>query len=66
MSERRLDRYAMSFGLYIVGYVILILGLALGAYYMHVPAHWVAVGALVLIGIGIASGVAKTRQKDPS
>jgi hypothetical protein len=56
----------MSFGLYIVGYIILIVGLALGAYYMHVPSHWVAVGALVLIGIGIASGVAKTRQKDPS
>lgn len=57
---------AMSFGLYILGYVILIVGLALGAYYMHVPAHWVAVGALVLIGMGVASGVAKTRQKDPS
>lgn len=56
----------MSFALYIVGYVILIIGLALGAYYLHVPAHWVGVGALVLIGIGIASGVARTRQKDPS
>lgn len=56
----------MSFTLYIVGYVILIIGLALGAYYMHVPARWVAVGVLVLVGIGVASGVAKTRQKDPS
>ncbi|HZS54734.1 MAG TPA: hypothetical protein VFA65_10055 [Bryobacteraceae bacterium] len=56
----------MSFTLYIVGYVILIIGLALGAYYLHVPGHWIGVGALVLIGIGIASGVARTRQKDPS
>ena len=56
----------MSFGLYILGYVILIAGLALGAYYMHVPAHWVAVGVLVMVGLGVASGVAKTRQKDPS
>jgi hypothetical protein len=56
----------MSFALYIVGYVILIIGLALGAYYLHVPAHWVGVGVLVFIGIGIASGVARTRQKDPS
>lgn len=56
----------MSFGLYILGYVILIAGLGLGAYYMHIPAHWVTVGVLVLIGIGVASGVAKTRQKDPS
>ena len=61
-----LDRRVMSFALYIIGYVILIAGLALGAYYLHVPAHWVAVGVLVLIGIGIASGVARTRQKDPS
>jgi predicted signal transduction protein with EAL and GGDEF domain len=56
----------MSFALYIVGYVILIIGLALGAYYLHVPPHWVAVGVLVMVGIGIASGVARTRQKDPS
>ncbi len=56
----------MSFTLYIVGYVILIIGLALGAYFLHVPPRWVGVGALVLIGIGIASGVARTRQKDPS
>lgn len=56
----------MSFGLYILGYIILIIGLGLGAYYMHIPARWVTVGVLVLIGIGIASGVAKTRQKDPS
>jgi hypothetical protein len=56
----------MSFTIYIIGYAILIIGLALGAYYLHVPPHWVVVGALVLIGIGVASGVARTRQKDPS
>lgn len=56
----------MSFALYVVGYLILIAGLALGAYYLHVPSRWVLVGVLVLIGIGVASGVARTRQKDPS
>lgn len=56
----------MSFTLYVIGYIILIAGLALGAYYLHVPARWVTVGVLVLAGIGIASGVARTRQKDPS
>lgn len=55
-----------SFGIYLIGFFVLVMGLALGAYYMHVPPHWVAVGALVLIGCGIASGVARTRQKDPS
>ncbi len=66
MRRAEATRSAMSFGLYILGYVILIAGLALGAYYMHVPSHWVAVGVLILVGIGVASGVAKTRQKDPS
>ncbi len=56
----------MSFSLYVLGYVIIIIGLAIGAYYLHLPAHWIAVGAIVLIGAGIASGVAKTRRRDPS
>ncbi|MBV9300587.1 MAG: hypothetical protein JOY62_00875 [Acidobacteriaceae bacterium] len=56
----------MSFALYLLGFIVLIAGLALGAYYLHVPARWIAVGVLVLAGIGIAGGVARTRQKDPS
>jgi len=54
----------MSFGIYVAGYGIMIIGLALGAYYMHVAPRWITVGAIVLIGIGILSGVAKTRTKD--
>ena len=66
MSLISIGESGMSFGLYIIGYVILIIGLALGAYYLHVPPRWVLVGVLVFAGIGIASGVARTRQKDPS
>ncbi len=54
----------MSFGIYLVGFIILIVGLGIGANMMHVPAQWIGVGATVLIGLGILSGVAKTRQKD--
>jgi hypothetical protein len=56
----------MSFGLYLAGYVILIIGLALGAHLLHVPQHWIVVGVIVLAGLGIVSGVARTRQRDPS
>jgi hypothetical protein len=28
------------------------------------PAHWIAVGAIVMIGIGLLSAVKATRQKD--
>jgi hypothetical protein len=56
----------MSFGLYMVGFIILIIGLALGAYLMHVPAMWIGVGVVVLIGLGILTGVTSTRRPDPS
>ncbi|GAC1672592.1 MAG: hypothetical protein NVS9B4_27480 [Candidatus Acidiferrum sp.] len=56
----------MSFALYALGFLIVIAGLAYGAHLAHVPAHWIAVGAIVLLGIGIVTGVQSTRQKDPS
>ena len=37
----------MSFAIYIIGYLILIGGLAYGATLMHVPRHWIVVGAVV-------------------
>jgi hypothetical protein len=55
---------AMSFGLYSIGFAIVIGGLIYAAYLMHMPAHWIAVGAVVLLGVGILSGVKATRQKD--
>jgi hypothetical protein len=54
----------MSFGIYIAGYLIVIIGLAYGATLMHMPAHWIAVGVIVLVGLGIVTGVKNTRQKD--
>lgn len=54
----------MSFGIYIAGYLIVIGGLAYGAKLAHVPAPWIVVGALVLAGCGIVTGVKATRQKD--
>ncbi|MGB6198223.1 MAG: hypothetical protein WA871_14620 [Candidatus Acidiferrales bacterium] len=55
----------MSFGLYAIGYAIVIIGLIYAAHLMHVPAHWIAVLAIVLVGLGILSGVKATRQRDP-
>ena len=55
----------MSFGIYIVGYIILIIGLAIGAHLLHVPQNWIGVGVICLIGIAIIHGVTATRQKDP-
>jgi hypothetical protein len=56
----------MSFGLYSIGFVLVIAGLIYGAHLMHIPAHWIVVGAIVLLGLGVLTGVKATRQKDPS
>jgi hypothetical protein len=56
----------MSFGIYTVGFVIMLCGLVWGAHMMHIPGQWIGVGAIVLLGIGILTAVKNTRQKDPS
>jgi hypothetical protein len=56
----------MSFGLYAIGFAIMLSGLIYGAHLMHMPTHWIVVGAIVLLGVGILSGVKATRQKDSS
>ncbi|MFZ0954743.1 MAG: hypothetical protein WAN60_00250 [Candidatus Sulfotelmatobacter sp.] len=56
----------MSFGIYAIGFVIMLVGVIYGAYLMHMPTHWIAVGAIILLGVGILSGVKATRQRDSS
>ena len=56
----------MSFGLYLLGYIVLIIGLAIGAHMMHMSPRWIGVGVIVMIGIGILTGVTRTRRPDPS
>jgi uncharacterized membrane protein len=55
----------MSFEIYAIGFAILIGGLIYGAYLVHMPTHWIVVCAVVLLGVGILTGVKATRQKDP-
>ncbi len=56
----------MSFALYLIGYVVLIVGLAIGANMMHMPPRWIGVGVIILVGLGILKGVSSTRQRDPN
>jgi membrane-bound metal-dependent hydrolase YbcI (DUF457 family) len=56
----------MSFGIYIVGFIIMIIGLAIGANMMHIEPRWIGVGVVVMIGLGILLGVTTTRQRDTS
>jgi len=56
----------MSFGLFMVGFIVLMFGLGVAAYLLHVPAQWIGVGELCVAGLGIVMGVATTRHRDPS
>jgi cadmium resistance protein CadD (predicted permease) len=54
----------MSFGIYLTGFMLVVAGLLYGASLMHVPTHWIVVSGIVLVGLGILTGVKATRQKD--
>jgi predicted signal transduction protein with EAL and GGDEF domain len=56
----------MSFALYVLGFLIMVAGLAMGAHYLHIAPHWIGVGVTVLIGFGIFTAVSATRHRDPS
>lgn len=55
-----------TFVIYAIGFLILLAGLIYGAVLLGVQTQWIIAGALVLLGLGIAMGVGKTRQKDTS
>lgn len=54
-----------AFSTYIIGFLVLIVGLAIGAYLLNVPPTWIGVGVIVFLGIGILSASNRTKQKDP-
>ncbi|MBI1352972.1 MAG: hypothetical protein GC160_01410 [Acidobacteria bacterium] len=51
-----------SNALYIVGFIIVILGLAYMASLMGISAQWIAAGVVVLVGVGIL----KLAKRGPS
>ena len=56
----------MSFGIYAIGYLILIAGVAYLAHLMHIPQHYIVAIAVIMLGVGIVTNVQTTRHKDPS
>ena len=54
----------MSFGIYFAGIVLVLGGLVYGAALLSVPVHWIVVGGLVLLGLGVLTAVKATRQRD--
>lgn len=54
-----------SFSTYLIGFIVLIVGLALAAYLLNVPVMWIVVGVIVLIGLGILMATSRTKPRDP-
>lgn len=55
----------MSFAIYLVGFVILMGGVIWGMSAAGVSSLWIGIVAMIMLGIGIISGVSRTRTKDP-
>ena len=54
-----------SFGTYLLGFAILIIGLAIAAYLLNVPTMWIVVGVIILLGIGVLMATTRGKMKDP-
>lgn len=53
-----------AFAAYMIGAVVLAIGLGIGAHLVGVPPVWIGVGALIILGAGIMSAAAKTKRRD--
>lgn len=54
----------MSFVLYVAGFLIVIAGVAWGLITAGAPTVWVLITSVILLGIGILTGVSRTRSRD--
>ena len=54
----------MSFGLYMLGFIVFMAGVVWAAVEAGVPHLYIGIGSLMILGIGIFSAVARTRSKD--
>ena len=50
----------MRFFAYILGFLLLIGGLAWGAIELGAPQLWVMIGSMILLGVGIISGARRS------
>ena len=55
----------MSFPIYLLGSALVIGGVAWGMSIAGISQKYIIIACLIMLGIGVLSGVAKTRMKDP-
>jgi hypothetical protein len=55
----------MSFGLYFLGFILVIAGVAWALVTAGVPMLYVTIACVILLGLGIMSAVTRTKPRDP-
>lgn len=55
-----------SFGLYMIGVIVVVAALSYGAHLLGMSATWIFIVAAAIIGLGVMAGVARTRTRDSS
>ena len=56
----------MSFTLYLIGLVIFVAGVAWALSVAGISTTYIAIAAVIIVGLGILTGVSRTRTKDIS
>ena len=51
--------------LYVIGFLILTTGIALGAHLLGLSGQWIVVIVIIFLGLGLTRVVANTRSKEP-
>ncbi len=59
------DKKMSSFAIYIIGFIIVVGGLAYAASIMGLSQTWIIIGVVVLLGIGLTTAATKTKRPDP-
>lgn len=54
----------MNFGIYLIGYLIVIAGVVYAMNLAHIHSQWIAAVAVIMLGAGILTAVKNTRTKD--
>lgn len=56
----------MSFAIYVIGFILVIAGVAWALVTAGVATLYVVIACVILLGIGLLTGATRTRAKDPS
>jgi len=55
-----------SFGLYMIGVIVVVAALSYAAHLLGLSSTWIAIVAAAIVGLGVMGGVARTRTRDSS